>query len=132
MAQDITASSSGRRGETSSVIAIHDPLLLRLAARPEIVATILLATITLALLFATPTFATQENLLWVCYSFSVIGIATLGTLLVFVAADIDFAIGSEIGLAAIIAGRTVFFHPGASGWLVFAAAVGSGLGFVCC
>lgn len=129
MAQDITASSSGRRGETSSVIAIHDPLLLRLAARPEIVATILLATITLALLFATPTFATQENLLWVCYSFSVIGIATLGTLLVFVAADIDFAIGSEIGLAAIIAGRTVFFHPGASGWLVFAAAVGSGLGF---
>lgn len=120
---------SERGGETGSIVATHDPFLLRLAARPEIVATILLVTITLALLFATPTFATEENLLWVCYSFSVIGIATLGMLLVFVAADIDFAIGSEIGLAAIIAGRIVFFHPGAPGWLVFAAAVGSGLGF---
>jgi ribose/xylose/arabinose/galactoside ABC-type transport system permease subunit len=117
------------RGGTKSAIAIHDPLLLRLASRPELIGAILLVTVTTALLLATPTFATEENLLWVCYSFSVIGIATLGMLLVFAAADIDFAIGSEIGLAAIIAGRIVFFHPGTTGWLVFAAAIGSGLGF---
>jgi ribose transport system permease protein len=117
-----------RNGATSA-IAIHDPLLLRLASRPELIGAILLVTVATALLLATPTFATEENLLWVCYSFSVIGIATLGMLLVFAAADIDFAIGSEIGLAAVVAGRIVFFHPGTAGWLVFAAAIGSGLGF---
>jgi ribose transport system permease protein len=50
-------------------------------------------------------------------------------LLVFAPADIDFAIGSEIGFAAVVAGRIVFFHPGTTGWIVFAAAIGSGLGF---
>lgn len=46
------------------------------------------------LLVATPTFATHENLIRVCYSFSVIGIATIGMLLVFAAGDIDFSIGA--------------------------------------
>jgi ribose transport system permease protein len=103
--------------------------MVRLASRPELVAAILLVTVTAALLVATPTFATEDNLLWVCYSFSIIGIATIGMLLVFAAADIDFAIGSEIGLAAVVAGRIVFFNPGAAGWVVFAAAIGSGLAF---
>src|SRR5579872_4503761 len=92
------------RGIATSAIAIHDPLLLRLASRPELIGAILLVTVTTALLLSTPTFATEGNLLWVCYSFSVIGIATLGMLLVFAPADIDFAIGSEIGLAAVVAG----------------------------
>ena len=117
------------RGVANPAIAIHDPLFLRLALRPELIGAILLVTVTTALLLSTPTFATEGNLLWVCYSFSVIGIATLGMLLVFAPADIDFAIGSEIGLAAVVAGRIVFFHPGATGWVVFAAAIGSGLGF---
>ena len=129
MAHILARTVDNDRGVAKSAITIHDPLLLRLASRPELVGAILLVTVTTALLLATPTFATEENLLWVCYSFSVIGIATLGMLLVFAPADIDFAIGSEIGLAAIIAGRIVFFHPGTTGWLVFAAAVGSGLGF---
>jgi ribose/xylose/arabinose/galactoside ABC-type transport system permease subunit len=129
MAQPIAASVDHDGGGTKLVLAAHDPLLLRLASRPEIIATILLLAITLILLVATPTFGTEENLLWVCYSFSVIGIATIGMLLVFATADIDFAIGSEIGLAAVIAGKIVFFHPETSGWLVFAASVGSGLAF---
>ena len=124
------AGSVDRDGRAPKLaIAIHDPLVIRLASRPELVAAILLVTVAVALFLATPTFATQENLLWVCYSFSVIGIATIGMLLVFATADIDFSIGSEIGLAAIVAGRLVFFHHGVSGWVVFAAAVSSGLAF---
>lgn len=93
------------------------------------VATILLVAMVAFLLAATPTFATQENILWVCYSFSVIGIATIGMLLVFLMADIDFSIGSEIGLAAVIAGRIVFYDPETPDLVVFGAAVGSGLAF---
>jgi ribose/xylose/arabinose/galactoside ABC-type transport system permease subunit len=110
-------------------IALRDPLLLRLATRPEMVATILLVVMSALLVVATPTFATQENILWVCYSFSVIGIATIGLLPVLLTADIDFAIGAEIGLAAVVAGRIVFYDPAAPDLLVFAAAVGSGLAF---
>jgi ribose transport system permease protein len=129
MIQSLAQSVESGRGGAGRAVAIHDPFLLRVASRPELIATSLLVTVTLALLLATPTFATQENLLWVCYSFSIIGIATVGMLLVFAAADIDFAIGSEIGLAAVLAGRIVFYDHDASGWLVFAAAIGSGLGF---
>ena len=93
------------------------------------VGTILLVSMVAFLLAMTPTFATQENLLWVCYSFSVIGIATIGMLLVFLTADIDFAIGSEIGLAAVIAGKIVFYHPETPDLLVFGGALGSGLAF---
>ena len=49
-------------------------------------------------------------------------------LLVLLTADIDFAIGSEIGLAAIIAGRIVFCRPEMPDLVVFAASVGSGPG----
>ena len=129
MTQPSAASVADSRGRGAPAIAAHDPLLIRLASRPEIIATILLLAICIALLLATPTFATQENLLWVCYSFAVIGIATIGMLLVFATADIDFAIGSEIGLAAVIAGKIVFYHHGVSDWLVFVASVGSGLAF---
>jgi ribose/xylose/arabinose/galactoside ABC-type transport system permease subunit len=129
MAQALAESGGSDRGKLKPVVAIHDSLGLRLASRPEIVGAILLVTVTVGLLLATPTFATQENLLWVCYSFSIIGIATIGMLLVFAAADIDFAIGSEIGLAAVIAGRIAFFNAGVSGSAIFAAAIGSGLGF---
>ena len=94
-------------------IALRDPLLLRLTTRPEMVATILLVAMSVFLLAATPTFATQENILWICYSFSVIGIATIGLLPVLLTADIDFAIGAEIGLAAVVAGRIVFYDPNA-------------------
>lgn len=110
-------------------IALRDPLLLRLTTRPEVVATILLVAMSLFLLATTTTFATQENILWICYSFSVIGIATIGLLPVLLTADIDFAIGAEIGLAAVVAGRIVFYDPEASDLLVFGAAVGSGVAF---
>jgi ribose/xylose/arabinose/galactoside ABC-type transport system permease subunit len=93
------------------------------------VATILLVAMSLFLLATTTTFATQENILWICYGFSVIGIATIGLLPVLLTADIDFAIGAEIGLAAVIAGRIVFYDPEAPDLLVFGAAVGSGLAF---
>jgi ribose transport system permease protein len=129
MAQALVESGGPNRGKLKAAVAIHDSFGLRLASRPEIIGAILLLTVSAALLVTTPTFATQENLLWVCYSFSIIGIATIGMLLVFAAADIDFAIGSEIGLAAVIAGKIAFFNPGISGWVVFAAAIGSGLGF---
>ncbi len=124
-----TSLARSDRDRTMRDIVIHDPLLLRLASRSEIVATILLLVMSGCLLAATPTFATQENLLWVCYSFSVIAIASTGMLLVFLAGDIDFAIGSEIGLAAIVAGRIVFFHPGTPDLVVAMAAIGSGLAF---
>ncbi|MFN0195025.1 MAG: ABC transporter permease [Aestuariivirga sp.] len=107
----------------------RDALLVRLAARPEIAAAILLAAMSAFLLVATPTFATYENLSWICYSFSVIGIATTGMLLVFAAGDIDFSIGAQIGLAAVIAGRIVFFHPGTPDVVVFAATIATGLVF---
>ena len=110
-------------------VAVHDPILLRLATRPEIVAAILLFVISAFLLVMTPTFASQENILWVLYSFAVIGIASIGMLLVLLTADIDFAIGSEIGLAAIIAGRIVFYHPETPDVVIFAACVCSGLAF---
>ena len=64
---------SGRRS-----FSARDPLLVRLAARPEIAAAILLGAMSVTLLVATPTFASQENLIWICYSFSVIAIATGG------------------------------------------------------
>ncbi len=114
---------------TQRQIALRDPLLLRLTTRPEMVATILLVAMSLFLLATTTTFATQENILWICYGFSVIGIATIGLLPVLLTADIDFAIGAEIGLAAVIAGRIVFYDPEAPDLLVFGAAVGSGLAF---
>jgi ribose transport system permease protein len=107
----------------------RDAFLVRLAARPEIAAAILLAAMSVFLLVATPTFATRENLIWVCYSFSVIGIATIGMLLVFAAGDIDFSIGAEIGLAAVIAGRIVFYHPGTPDVAIFAAMIATGLAF---
>ena len=114
----------------SGVVGLtRDALLVRLAARPEVAAAILLGVMSGFLLVATPTFATHENLIWVCYSFSVIGIATIGMLLVFAAGDIDFSIGAEIGLAAVIAGRIVFYHPGAPDVAVFAAAIATGLLF---
>ncbi len=49
------------RGGASSAIPIHDPLLIRLTSRPELVAAILLATVSAALLLATPTFAADFN-----------------------------------------------------------------------
>lgn len=115
--------------QAGRTIAVHDPLLHRLATRPEIIASILLLVISGFLIVATPTFASQENLLWVLYSFAVIGIATIGMLFVLLVGDIDFSIGSEIGLAAIIAGRIVFYHPEMPDILIFAAAIGSGLAF---
>jgi ribose transport system permease protein len=115
---------SGRRS-----FSARDPLLVRLAARPEIAAAILLGAMSVTLLVATPTFASQENLIWICYSFSVIAIATIGLLLVFAAGDIDFSIGAEIGLAAVIAGRIAYFHPGTPDVVIFLAALASGLGF---
>ncbi len=66
---------SGQRGVVGPT---RDALLVRLAARPEAAAAILLGVMSGFLLVATPTFATNENLIWVCYSFSVIGIATIG------------------------------------------------------
>lgn len=122
----MTATISGRPERTFTA---HDPLLLRLAARSEIAATILLACISVVLLVSTPTFATQDNLIWICYSSSVIAVATLGLLLVFAAGDIDFSIGAEIGLAAVVAGRIAYFHPGTPDILLFAAALASGLCF---
>lgn len=107
----------------------RDALLVRLAARPEVAAGILLVVMSSFLLVATPTFATHENLIWVCYSFSVIGIATVGMLLVFAAGDIDFSIGAEIGLAAVIAGRLVFYHPDTPDVAIFAATIATGLAF---
>ena len=120
-----SAAQSGRRVVGPS----RDAFLVRLAARPEIAAAILLAVMSAFLFVATPTFATHENLIWVCYSFSVIGIATIGMLLVFAAGDIDFSIGAEIGLAAVIAGRIVFYHPGTPDVVVFAAMIATGLAF---
>ena len=119
-------------GQPGLVGLTRDALLVRLAARPEVAAAILLGVMSGFLLVATPTFATHENLIWVCYSFSVIGIATIGMLLVFAAGDIDFSIGAEIGLAAVIAGRIVFYHPSTSDVAIFAATIATGLlfGFV--
>jgi ribose transport system permease protein len=119
-------------GQPGVVGLTRDALLVRLAARPEVAAAILLGVMSGFLLVATPTFATHENLIWVCYSFSVIGIATIGMLLVFAAGDIDFSIGAEIGLAAVIAGRIVFYHPGTPDVAIFAATIATGLlfGFV--
>jgi hypothetical protein len=51
------------RGVATSATALHDPLLLRLASRPELIGAILLVSVTTALLLATPTFATEGNLL---------------------------------------------------------------------
>ena len=124
----MSATFSGRSARPVP-FAQRDPLLVRLAARPEIAATILLAVMSAFLFFATPTFATRENIIWVCYSFSVIAIATIGMLLVFAAGDIDFSIGAEIGLAAVIAGRIVYFHRDTPDILVFLAALASGLSF---
>jgi ribose transport system permease protein len=123
-AEDRDKSAAGGRS-----VAVHDPLMLRLTTRPEIVSSILLLVMSAFLLVASPTFASQENILWVLYSFAVIGIASIGMLLVLLMGDIDFAIGSEIGLAAIIAGRIVYYHHDAPDILIFAAAVGSGLAF---
>lgn len=125
------AMSGSRKKSVSAgrAVALRDPLMLRLTTRPEIVATILLFVMSVFLVATTPTFASQENILWVLYSFAVIGIASIGMLLVLLMGDIDFSIGSEIGLGAIIAGRIVFYHPGAPDILIFATAVASGLAF---
>ena len=56
-------------GQAGRTIALHHPLLLRLTTRPEIIASILLLVLSGFLMAATPTFATQENILWVLYSF---------------------------------------------------------------
>jgi ribose/xylose/arabinose/galactoside ABC-type transport system permease subunit len=114
---------------TNSAVANRDSIYSRLAVRPEIAAVLLLTFMGAFLSLATTTFATPENLLWVAYSFSVIGIAAIGMLLVLAAADIDLSIGSQIGLAAIIAGRIVFHHPDTPDIIVFSAAVGSGMAF---
>jgi len=108
---------------------VRDPFLTRLAARPEMAATILLVIMAAMLLVTTPTFATRDNIVWICYGFSVIGIATIGLLLVFAAGDIDFSIGAQIGLAAVIAGRIAYFHPGTPDIVLFLAALASGLAF---
>ena len=83
--------------DRSEEFASRDPLLVRLAVRPEIASVILLAVMSMFLVASTSTFATEENLVWVTYNFSVIAIATIGMLLVFAAGDIDFSIGAEIG-----------------------------------
>lgn len=129
MSPGVTPESSAGQSRRGVVGPSRDAFLVRLAARPEIAAAILLAAMSAFLLFATPTFATHENLIWVCYSFSVIGIATIGMLLVFAAGDIDFSIGAEIGLAAVVAGRIVFYHPGTPDVVIFAAAIATGLAF---
>jgi ribose transport system permease protein len=123
------ATSSRKSGRPRIAGPSRDALLVRLAARPEIAAAILLVAMSAFLLVATPTFATHENLIWVCYSFAVIGIATIGMLLVFAAGDIDFSIGAEIGLAAVIAGRIIFIHPHTPDAVVFAATIAIGLMF---
>jgi ribose transport system permease protein len=107
----------------------RDALLVWVAARPEIAAFILLACMSGFLLVATPTFATYENLIWVCYSFAIIGIATIGLLLVLAAGDIDISIGAEVGLAAVVAGRIVFVYPQAPDVLVFGATIITGMIF---
>lgn len=126
---EVATPAEAEPGQAGRIIAANDPLLLRFTTRPEIIASILLLVMSGFLVVVTPTFASQENILWVLYSFAVIGIASIGMLLVLLIGDIDFAVGSEIGLAAIIAGRIVFYHPDTPDILIFAAAIGSGLAF---
>lgn len=109
--------------------ADRDSLYARLASRPEVAGAILLAVMAIFLSAATPTFLSQENVLWVLYSFAVIGLASIGMLLVLAAGDIDLSIGAQIGLAAIIAGRIVFHHPETPDVLVFGASIASGMIF---
>lgn len=129
MSPRATSANSAQQGGNHITGPSRDAFLVRLAARPEIAAAILLLAMSAFLLIATPTFATYENLVWVFYSFSVIGIATIGMLLVFAPGDIDFSIGAVIGLAAVVAGRIVFYHPETPDIAIFAATIATGLVF---
>ena len=103
--------------------------LATLAKRPEATAVLLLVGLATFLSFAASSFRTSANLIWVLHSFSVVGIAAMGILLLIVSGKIDLSAGSQIGMSAILTGWFLYYHPEVPHLLVFAIAILSGACF---
>jgi ribose/xylose/arabinose/galactoside ABC-type transport system permease subunit len=101
----------------------------RFETRPEFAAAMILSVLIVFMAFATRTFLTTANIVWVALSFSTVAIAALGMLLVIASGSIDLSVGSQMGLSAVVAGWFVYVHPGTPDLVVFAAAAGSGIAF---
>lgn len=103
--------------------------LRSLLTRPEASALLVLLLLGGFLTLSTDSFLTLDNLAWVAHSFSFMGIASMGMLIVIASGEIDLSVGSQMGLAAVVTAGGVFCRPGASGLVVFLATIGTGAVF---
>lgn len=97
--------------------------------KPEMTAVLMLLLVGGFLSVANSTFRTVDNIVWVMHSFSIIAIAAMGVLLLIVSGTIDLSSGAQIGMAAIVTGWIIYYHPGTPDLVIFAAAIASGLAF---
>jgi ribose transport system permease protein len=90
---------------------------------------VLVALIVLCILmnFASPYFATKENIFNVLRSMSTIGIMAIGMTMVIVTGGIDLSIGSLAAVSAMVCARMITY-AGWSPWLAFLTGILVGLG----
>jgi ribose transport system permease protein len=90
---------------------------------------VLVALIVLCILmnFASPYFATKENIFNVLRSMSTIGIMAIGMTMVIVTGGIDLSIGSLAAVSAMVTARMITYG-GWNPWLAFLAGILVGLG----
>lgn len=121
--------SLDKMGEIPKPEEVKPTLRVRLSAlarRPESTAVVLLVGLAMFLSLAASSFRTVENAIWVLHSFSVVGIAAMGILLLIVSGKIDLSAGSQIGMSAILVGWFLYYHPEVPYPVVFAIAIASG------
>ena len=94
--------------------------------RPEMTAIGMMVLVAGYLSLANTTFRSIENVVWVLHSLSVVAIASMGMLLLFILGVIDLSCGAQMGMAAVVTGAVARRYAGSPAWLVLAAALSAG------